>query len=240
MLKTKGQNMHELQKSQSQVPTIGEQAKVCAAAKIFGNMNESQIATLMLMAQAEGKHPMQAMQEYDIIQNRPALKSSAVLGRFINAGGKIEWLESTDTKAVCKATYNESSATIDWDIERAKKAGVYGKGGAWLTYPRAMLRARAQVEAVRAIAPQVLSGLYCAEEVEFFDAPKSSKQEPIIVNAEYDWDDVIIRISEINTMDELKQLYKNESAKSKNAEKLLGLVQNRIAELNLPDATEGK
>lgn len=232
--------MQELQKSQSQVPTIGEQAKVCAAAKIFGNMNESQIATLMLMAQAEGKHPMQAMQEYDIIQNRPALKSSAVLGRFINAGGKIEWLESTDEKAKCRATFGKGSIEIEWDIARAKKAGVYGKGGAWLTYPRAMLRARAQVEAVRAVAPQVLSGLYCAEEVEFFDAPKTGKQEPIIVNAEYDWDDVIVRISEINTMDELKQLYKNESAKSKDAEKLLGLVQNRIAELNLPDATEGK
>lgn len=233
--------MQELQKSQSQVPTIGEQAKVCAAAKIFGNMNESQIATLMLMAQAEGKHPMQAMQEYDIIQNRPALKSSAVLGRFINAGGKIEWLESSDTKAKCKATFNESFIEIDWDIERAKKAGVYGKGGAWLTYPRAMLRARAQVEAVRAIAPQVLSGLYCAEEVEFFDAPQTTKnKEPIIVNAEYDWDAIIDKISDTNTMDELKQIYTDESAKSKDAEKLLGLVQNRIAELNLPDATEGK
>lgn len=231
---------NELQKSQSQVPTIGEQAKVCAAAKIFGNMNESQIATLMLMAQAEGKHPMQAMQEYDIIQNRPALKSSAVLGRFINAGGKIEWLESSDTKAKCKATFNESFIEIDWDIERAKKAGVYGKGGAWLTYPRAMLRARAQVEAVRAIAPQVLSGLYCSEEVEYFDAPKSAKQDPIIVSAEYDWDDVIVRISEINTMDELKQIYKNESAKCKDTEKLLGLIKNRISELNLPDATEGE
>lgn len=233
--------MQEIQKAQSQVPTIGEQAKVCAAAKIFGNMNESQIATLMLMAQAEGKHPMQAMQEYDIIQNRPALKSSAVLGRFINAGGKIEWLESTDTKAVCKATYNKSSVTIDWDIERAKKAGVYGKGGAWLTYPRAMLRARAQVEAVRAIAPQVLSGLYCTEEVEFFDAPKSAeKQEPIIVNAEYDWDAIIAKIAAMNTMDELKQIYKDESTKCKNAEKLLGFIKNRIGELNLPDATEGE
>lgn len=226
----------EIQKVNSQVPSIGEQAKVCAAAKIFGNMNEQQIATLMLMARAEGKHPMQAMQEYDIIQNRPALKSSAVLGRFINAGGKIEWIESTDKKAICKATFNGSSIEVDWDIARAERAGVYSKAGAWKTYPRAMLRARAQVEAVRAIAPQVLSGLYCVEEVQDFDDKPTKKSEPIEIESNYNWDAVIAEISEVNNMDELRAIYKRDSAKSKDSQKLLNLIRDRIAVLDLPDA----
>ena len=168
--------------------TIGVMAKYCADARLFGDYNQSQIATLMLMAQAEGKHPMMAMQEYDIIKGKPALKSSAVFGRFRKAGGKLQWVKTDETEATCHAEIDGSSIDITWTIDKAKKIGLYRTGSGWEKYPAAMLRARAQVEAIRALAPEVLSGLYCSEEVRQFDdkeeEPVTAPVEPVKVEKE--------------------------------------------------------
>ncbi len=167
--------------------TIGAMAKYCAASGLFGGYNEPQVATLLLMAQAEGKHPMAAMQEYDIVKGRPALKSSAVFGRFRKAGGKLQWTETSDKVAKCHAEIDGCSIDIEWTIDRARKIGLVRGGSGWEKYPAAMLRARAQVEAVRALAPEVLSGLCCTEEVASFDeprptvAPKTQPAEPVRV-----------------------------------------------------------
>ena len=63
-------------------------AKAAAQGGLFGRMTEPQILSLFLLAQAEGIHPFKALQEYDIIQGRPALKQSAALARFQRDGGK--------------------------------------------------------------------------------------------------------------------------------------------------------
>lgn len=67
---------------------LREMADSMARAGIFGKTPE-QIFSLMLIAQAEGIHPAVAVQEYDIIQNRPAINSRSALSRFQAAGGSI-------------------------------------------------------------------------------------------------------------------------------------------------------
>lgn len=66
--------------------------------------------------------------EYHVIQGRPALKADAMLARFQAAGGKVDWKEYTDDKVSGVFSHpSGGSVTVDWTIERAKQAGVYGK-----------------------------------------------------------------------------------------------------------------
>jgi len=140
---------------------------------LFGVTKKEQAVALMLLAQAEGMHPMRAIQEYHIIQGRPAMRTDAMLARFQRAGGKVTWHELNDKKA--KATFEHpqgGKVIIEWTIEMAKRAGLLDKQGSnWLKYPRAMLRARVISEGIRTVFPGVIVGIYTPEEVQDFAEP---------------------------------------------------------------------
>jgi hypothetical protein len=147
---------------------LQKMASVLGKNKLFG-MGQEDLLPLMLIAQAEGKHPASAAQEYDIIQGKPALRSRAALARFQAAGGSIAWGERTPEKAVATLSHPQGgSLTVTWTMERAKRAGLTGKDN-WQKYPEAMLSARVIAEGVRAVFPGCLSGMYLGEEVQDFD-----------------------------------------------------------------------
>jgi len=137
-----------------------------AKSGLFGVKTPEQAIALMLVAQAEGRNPFEAARDYHIIQGRPALKADSILARFQQAGGSVRWIELSDTKAVAEFSHPQGGkVTIDWDIERAKRAGLVSKDS-WKNYPRAMLRARVISEGVRTIYPGVCVGTYTVEEVQ--------------------------------------------------------------------------
>ena len=101
-------------------------AEAIVKSNFYGFKTKEQVMAVMLVAQAEGKHPATVVQEYDIIQNRPALKSQAMLARFQLAGGTVQW-DSVSSTAV-KGTFKHPSGgslTVEWTIEMAKQAGLY-------------------------------------------------------------------------------------------------------------------
>lgn len=147
---------------------IREMASVMGKSGIFGKTPE-ELFSLMLIAQAEGKHPAIAAQEYDIIKGRPAINSKSALARFQMAGGSIKWTERTDKKASAEFSHPQGGTLeITWTMDRAKLAGLAGKEN-WLKYPAQMLSSRVVAEGVRAIFPACLSGLYTVEEVQDFE-----------------------------------------------------------------------
>lgn len=155
---------------------IERMAATIAKSGFFGVKTAEGAAALMLVAQAEGRHPASVAMEYNIIQDRPALKAEAMLARFQNAGGVVEWVTLTDQKVSAKFHHPQSCphpVLIDWDMARATVAGVGGKD-IWKKYPRQMLRARVISEGVRTCYPSVIGGFYTPEEVQDFDAPKES------------------------------------------------------------------
>ena len=77
---------------------LEKMSKKIASSGMLGTRNENDVFTLFMIAQAEGKNPVQASMEYSIIQGRPALKSQATLVRFQKAGGKINYLKRDDTE----------------------------------------------------------------------------------------------------------------------------------------------
>lgn len=157
------------------IQSLERMAQAVAASKLFGITNADQALALMLVAQAEGLHPATAARDYHIIQGRPALKADAMLARYLNSGGKVEWLCHADEKV--EATFSHPAGgtlTIAWDMERAKKAGLGGKD-MWTKYPRQMLRARVISEGIRATNPAVATGMYTPEEVQDMEPVRKEK-----------------------------------------------------------------
>lgn len=153
------------------VSDLAQMAETFAKSGLFGIKTIEQGIALMLIAQAEGLHPAVAARDYDIIQGRPALKARAMLSRFQSSGGKLEWIERSDTAAEAQFSHpcSPKPISVRWDMERAKLAGLGGKEN-WRKFPRQMLSARVISEGVAACYPMATSGLYVPEEVEDFDA----------------------------------------------------------------------
>ena len=149
-----------------------DMAQIMSKSGLFGKSAE-QLASLMMIAQAEGRHPATVAMEYDVIQGKPALNSRTALARFQSAGGKIKWIESNATMCTAEFTHEQGGTLqITWTIERAKEANLTGKD-TWRKYPDQMLRARCIAEGVRAVLPACLGALYLVEEVsDFDDKPK--------------------------------------------------------------------
>lgn len=151
---------------------------------LFGMKTPEQALALMIVATAEGRHPGSVASDYHIIQGRASLKADSMLARFQQSGGRVEWHDHTNEKV--SATFSHpagGSLRIDWDMARAKAAGLGSKDN-WKSYPRQMLRARVISEGVRATFPAVLNGMYTPEEVGEFDAPRPARSAKVEVAPE--------------------------------------------------------
>src|SRR5690348_7846984 len=156
------------------VPDMERMATAFAASKLFGVQNAEQAIALCLIAQAEGRHPASAAQDYHLIQGKPSKKADAMLRDFIAGGGKVDWHQLDDT--IADATFSHpagGSVRISWDMDRAKQAQI--STPMWKKYPRQMLRSRVVSEGVRTVFPMATSGMYVPEEVEDIAADKRSQ-----------------------------------------------------------------
>jgi len=166
-----------------------QMAKSLVASKMFGLKTEAEAMSIMLIAQAEGRSPALAARDYHVIQGRPALKADAMLARFQQAGGCVEWVSYTDTKVSGKFSHSVNSPTpvlIEWTFDQATKAGLTGKDN-WKNYPRQMLRARVVAEGVRTVYPAVCVGVYTPEEVQDMEdtpAKRRAKEKDVTPPAE--------------------------------------------------------
>ena len=192
-----------------------QMAETFAKSKMFGIANPEQALALMLLCQAENLHPAQAIRDYHIIAGKPALKADAMMSKFQNAGGKVEWLSYTDQEVKATFTHPQGGTlTLSWTIEQAKRAGLATKD-VWRQYPRAMLRSRVISEGIRTIFPGVLGGMYAPEEVQDFDckppayapAEKVIEGEVVMDTPQADLETHLNQMSSCETMECLKQTF---------------------------------
>lgn len=152
-------------------------AEAIAQSGMFGLKDKVAVLALMAVAQAEGRHPASVAKDYHIIQNRPALKSDAMLARFQQAGGTVQWTTYTDEKVSGIFSHPQGgSLEVTWTLAQAKSIGLATKDN-WKLYPRAMLRARVVSEGIRSVYPAVIVGEYTVEEVQDFDVKVPVKYE---------------------------------------------------------------
>lgn len=149
-----------------------QMAEVAAGSKMFGFKNPQEAMAIMLLCQAENLHPAIALRDYHVIQGRPALKADAMLARFQQAGGTVNWKEYTDEQVTGVFSHPQGGTLeLTWTLAQAKKIGIATKDN-WKNYPRAMLRARVISEGIRSVFPGCVVGVYTPEEVQDFEPPK--------------------------------------------------------------------
>lgn len=142
-------------------------ADYAAKSNLFGVKTREEAVTLMMLAQSEGLHPMQALRRFHIIKGKPTMRADAIQAEFQARGGKIEFHERSDK--ACDATFTASNGArvrVRWDAERAKRADL--GGDMYRKYPAAMYHSRCMSEGVRATDPGVVVGIYTPEEVQDF------------------------------------------------------------------------
>ena len=179
-------------------------AQAIAESKLFGIQTPAQALALGLLCQAEGRHPAEAARDYHIINGKPSLKSEAMLARFQQAGGKVDWHEYTHESVSGTFSHPQGgSLKVSWTMQDATRAGLTGNP-TWKKFPRQMLKARCISEAVRGIFPGVLSGFYAPEEVgEFTPVQAVTEPEPLQIEAPKEPEPLPEQISTVNLMDRL-------------------------------------
>ena len=151
---------------------IQQMAEVAAKSRMFGFKNSEEAMAIMLLCQAENLHPAIAMRDFHIIQGRPALKADAMLARFQQAGGSVNWKDYTDEKVTGVFSHpSGGSLEVSWSLAQAKSIGIANKDN-WRNYPRAMLRARCVSEGIRSVYPGCVVGVYTPEEIQDFKPSK--------------------------------------------------------------------
>ncbi len=126
-----------------------------------------------------GLPPLQAMQNIAVINGRPSIWGDAVLA-IVRASGLLVSIteDLRDDGATCTVQRRgEDPVTRSFTIEDAKKAGLFGKQGPWQQYPKRMLQMRARGFALRDVFPDVLRGVYIAEEAQ--DMPAERDMGPV-------------------------------------------------------------
>ena len=114
-----------------------------------------------------GLAPLQATQNIAVINGRPALWGDAVPALVI-ASKQCEYINMTfeNNTAICKVKrIGQPEHISTFSMQQAKVAGLTEKGGPWKQYPERMLQNRARAFALRDVFPDVLKGLYTAEEL---------------------------------------------------------------------------
>jgi len=114
-----------------------------------------------------GLAPLQATQNIAVINGRPALWGDAVPALVI-ASKQCEYINMTfeNNTAICKVKrVNQPEHISTFSMQQARTAGLLEKQGPWKQYPDRMLQNRARAFALRDVFPDVLKGLYTAEEL---------------------------------------------------------------------------
>ena len=136
-----------------------------AKSGMFGIKSEHQALTLMLIAEAEGLRPIQAVQMYSVINGMPSLKTTEMHSRYMNSGGKVIWIETTATNAKAKFIFENEELVFEYTWEDAKLAELTSKSN-YKKMPKEMLRARCLSSGIRMSNPSCLNNLYSIEEMQ--------------------------------------------------------------------------
>ena len=143
--------------------------------------NEQAATAAILYGAEAGLSPLQALQGIYVISGRPAMYARTMLAITLSAGHEVWTEDSTDSRVIVCGRRRGSSQVerVVWTLDRAKRAG-YTKNAKYNSDPQAMLKARADSDICRRIAPDALLGMaYSAEELQDEEAATVTTAAPV-------------------------------------------------------------
>ena len=145
-------------------------AKHLAQAGLLPKAYQGQPGNVLLaveMGESLGIPTMTAISSIHIVEGKPTASAGLMSALVRRAGHRLR-VTGDDTRAVAeivRADDPDFTFRSEWTMERAKAAGLTGKG-VWKSYPAAMLKARAISEVARDACQEALSGvIYTPEEL---------------------------------------------------------------------------
>ena len=167
------------------VNTVGDLmtlGKIAAASglvpKDYQNQPEKCAGAIAFGAEL-GLAPMQALQCIANINGRPSIWGDSAKALCLASPvceeitETIEGEGTPNPKAVCIAKRRgQAPVRVDFSVEDAKRAGLWGKQGPWTQYPKRMLQLRARGFALRDAFPDILRGLVTAEEAQDYQTAR--------------------------------------------------------------------
>lgn len=146
-------------------------SRAMAAGDLLPSQYRQKPANLMFAAEyadALGISRIHALTSIAVINGRPSPSADLMAAMVRKAGHRLR-VTGDDSHAVAeliRADDPEFVFRAEWDMSKAKQAGLLDKSGPWRQYPSAMLKARAISEVVRMGAQEVMAGgIYTPEEL---------------------------------------------------------------------------
>jgi len=155
-------------------PRSYEEATIAAkhmfSSKMFQAFGTPQSVLAIILAGRElGLGVMQSLRGFHMVQGKPVMSADLMAALVLNSGKckQFRCIKTDATKATirCQRIGDDEPLDVSFTIEEARQAGLLKSGGNWDKYPSAMLVARAKATAARLMFPDVVAGLYTAEEM---------------------------------------------------------------------------
>lgn len=120
------------------------------------------VAACIMYGDEIGVGPMQALASIHVVDGRPFPSAELLRALVLREGHTLRIIEATGTSCtvlgIRAGRPDSEGVRVTWTIEMARAAGLAGKG-AWRSYPRALLVARASTDVCRMVFPDVVKGL---------------------------------------------------------------------------------
>lgn len=122
-------------------------------------------AAIVLMGREMGMTTMAACRKLQVIKGTVTERADSQLARFKSAGGRAEFKELSETKAVLVLKHpNGDQHTETFTIEDAKRAGLASNDN-YAKHPKAMLRSRAITAGLKSVGWEGAVGIYDPDEI---------------------------------------------------------------------------
>ncbi len=193
---------------------------------MFGCNKPEQGIIIALQCIAENKPPLEMAKNYHLVKGKLTKRADSMLADFKRSGGKIKWGDIKN-REVQSGTFTDPDGNVydvSYSIDDAKAAGVYNNKAdtPWQKTPAAMMRARLVSETLRAIAPEIVTGVYTPEEAAQFDDVQPAQSKPELKPAQAEpltaqpvIEAETVETIEINTIKQLERLIFDASAEDK-------------------------
>jgi hypothetical protein len=155
-------------------------AKAASQSKMFG-MSESQAFVLMMLCEADGLHPMEAVRRFDINEyGKVSPKSVFVHAEMLRLGWRIELVTATDDDKKARFIFAHPTkpvvaASVTWGEQDARRAGLIDKPN-YEKWAPDMFRSKAILRGARLNEPGIFVGVQDAEDaIDDAEAPKPER-----------------------------------------------------------------